>query len=299
MWCMCCLSVSMHAAIQSFSIPRTLCHGCIPLLLRCARSAAVAQGRLLTGVASRLAEPKKGQGKDEGRNNKAASSPIFATAGSDARCVLCSRRFISKHALRIHLTRNANCRRKVHLCTLSTLQRGILTVVALRCTQLLILIREWSGADLIARTVLQHESASGKICMGRRADMEKHQFASLPGPCALPAPAGFRTILPTLPTLPNLPVSMPVMTLTGFQQQSEMKREVQGGGTNLSAKRSHLKRQLKVPTKLQGHHHHHHHQLQGKEREPNPGGENKIYKKGLFEKRFQQLVFLSPQPPIP
>ncbi len=105
------LSVSMHAAMQS--IPHTLCHGCIPSRLRCARSAAVAQGRLLIGVASRLAESKKRQGKDEGRNNKAASSPIFATAG-DARCVLCSRRFISKHALRIHLTRNANCRRKVH-----------------------------------------------------------------------------------------------------------------------------------------------------------------------------------------
>ena len=183
--------------------------------------------------------------------------------------------------------------------TLSTLHREILTVGALRCTQLLILIHECSWADLISRTVLQHESASGKSCMGRRADMEKHQFASLPGPCVLPAPAGFRTILPTLPTLPTLPVSVQVMTLAGFQQQSEIKREVHGGGTNLSAKRSHLKRQLKVPTKLQGHHDDHHHQVQGDEREPNAGGENKIYKKGLFEKRFQQLVFLSPQPQIP
>ena len=182
-------------------------------------------------------------------------------------------------------------------CT-STLHRGILTVGALRCTQMLILLHECSGADLIARTVLQHESASGKSCIGHRADMEKHQFASLSGSRVLPAPAGFPTPLPILPFLPTLPVSVPVMTWGGFQQQSEMKREVHAGGTNWSEKRSHLKRQHKVPTKLQGHNHHHRHQFQGKEREPDAGGENKIYKKGLFERRLKQLVLLSPQPPI-
>ena len=257
----------------------------------------------------RPAEQKKTRGKDEGRSNKAASSQIAATAGSDARCALCSRRFISKHALRIHLTRNATCRRM----TVSTFPPSTpsppssegcarwAACGALNC-------HEWSGADLIACTVLQYESARAKSCMGHRAAMqqhqekhqEKHQFASLPGPRVLLAPAGFPTMMPTLPTLP---FSVPVMPLAGSQQQSERTREVDGGGTDLSEKRSHLKRQLKVPTKLQGHDHHqlqgHHHQMQGKEREPVAGGEKKIYKRGLFEKRLKQLVLLSPQPPIP
>ena len=70
----------------------------------------------------------------------------------------------------------------------------------------------------------------------------------------------------------------------GFEQQIEHQLQAQdaGGGTRSSGKRSHLKRQLKAPTKL------------SKEKEPDDGCAHKTYGKGLFEKRFKQLVSLPP-----
>ena len=43
----------------------------------------------------------------------ATKANATACAPTSNKCLLCARKFISKHALRIHLTRNAKCRRQV------------------------------------------------------------------------------------------------------------------------------------------------------------------------------------------
>jgi hypothetical protein len=58
----------------------------------------------------------------KGKRSKAlaaSSASASALAAAAAKCALCSRKFISKHALRIHLTRNIKCRRKV--CIIRTI----------------------------------------------------------------------------------------------------------------------------------------------------------------------------------
>ena len=68
-------------------------------------------------TASRLTARNKTQAIAQGRGTMAIALATSATAAREERreerCELCSRRFISKHALRIHLTRNVNCRRQV------------------------------------------------------------------------------------------------------------------------------------------------------------------------------------------
>ena len=109
-------------------------------------------------------------------------------------------------------------------------------------------------------------------------------YPSAGGQLSTPAAAdGFRAILPILPILPSLPM----LSGPGLEQQTEHQRQAQapaGAGMRLGGKRSHLKRQLKVPTKLQS-----------KEKEASDSREHKSYKKGLFENRFKQLVSLPPR----
>ena len=136
------------------------------------------------------------------------------------------------------------------------------------------------AANLNCGAGLQHESGKGKSSKTKRADITKDKAVPPPGTgVRLSTSDAFRAILPILPILPSLPMlSGPV-----FEQQNEHQLQAQaaGGGTRLGGKRSHLKRQLKVPTKLQS-----------KGKEPDDGCGHKTYKKGLFEKRFKQLVWL-------
>jgi hypothetical protein len=59
----------------------------------------------------------------------AAAAAAAATAAAVSKCGHCARRFKSKHALRIHLTRNVKCRREVCCCSCDTflLSAGVVT----------------------------------------------------------------------------------------------------------------------------------------------------------------------------
>ena len=67
------------------------------------------------GLAASMLARQKNLKEERGKSgilSKAAMSGVGAV--NDHKCVLCLRKFISKHALRIHLTRNVKCRREVN-----------------------------------------------------------------------------------------------------------------------------------------------------------------------------------------
>ena len=67
-------------------------------------------------------------GSARASTTSAAPATAAATASAVSKCGHCARRFKSKHALRIHLTRNVKCRREV-CCSCNTflLSAGVVT----------------------------------------------------------------------------------------------------------------------------------------------------------------------------
>jgi hypothetical protein len=221
------------------------------------------------GLAASMLARQKNLKEERGKSgilSKAAMSGVGAV--NDHKCVLCLRKFISKHALRIHLTRNVKCRREVNALVPFMTDNGAMSFM------IDVYINQPKALILRSDFCIQHErGGQAKRINILKRDVGRKQLAGF-------GAVYTNTQLGVFPPM-RVPSSSASAHGSALMRSCDSSTMMGIGYDETEAsvdlsKRGHLKRKRKLPVKL-------------KENDQ-VEGDSRPYKKGLFEKRLAQLV---------